>query len=126
MSKPRKNKTKDYVIGSGNVFADLGLSSPEERQLKARIAGLIYDLIEERGWTQKRSAEVLGITQPDVSKLTRGILKDFSVERLLYFLSRLEQRVTISVQDTKAKLPPKEIVIASSRAKQNSRASVNR
>ncbi len=70
-------KDFDYTVGSGNVFADLGLPNPEERQLKVKIASLIYDVIEERGWTQKHSAEVLGITQPDVSKLTRGILKTF-------------------------------------------------
>jgi predicted XRE-type DNA-binding protein len=109
--KPRKQKI-DYTVGSGNVFADLGLPSPEERQLKARIASLIYDVIEERGWTQKHGAEVLGSSQPDVSKLTRGILKDFSVERLLYFLSRLEHRVTITVQEEKKKKPRSEIVIA--------------
>lgn len=117
MSKLRKNKTKDYTLGSGNVFADLGLANPEERQLKARIASLIYDVIDERGWTQKHSAEVLGITQPDVSKLTRGILKDFSVERLLYFLSRLEHRVTITVQEERKKGPRSEIVIAASQGK---------
>jgi predicted XRE-type DNA-binding protein len=117
MSKPRKSRTQDYTVGSSNVFADLSLPNPEERQLKARIASLIYDVIEERGWTQKHSADVLGITQPDVSKLTRGILKDFSVERLLYFLSRLEHRVTITVQEERKKRPRSEIVIAASQAK---------
>jgi predicted XRE-type DNA-binding protein len=107
-----KKQKAEHTVGSGNVFADLGLPNPEERQLKARIASLIYDVIEERGWTQKHSAEVLGISQPDVSKLTRGILKDFSVERLLYFLSRLEHRVTITVQEEKKKKPRSKIVIA--------------
>ena len=101
----------EYEIGSGNVFADLGLPNPEERLLKARLASTIYDIIEERGWTQKHAAEVLGVSQPDVSKMTRGILKDFSVERLLHFLSRLEQRVTITVQDETNRLPSREITI---------------
>jgi predicted XRE-type DNA-binding protein len=114
----KKSKNLDYTVGSGNVFADLGLPHPEERQLKARIASLIYDVIEERNWTQKHTAGVLGITQPDVSKLTRGILKDFSVERLLYFLSKLEHRITITVQEHKKKLPRSEIVIAAVKAKE--------
>lgn len=117
MNKKAKKQKNDYTIGSGNVFADLGLPNPEERQLKARIASLIYDVIEERGWTQKHSAEVLGISQPDVSKLTRGILKDFSAERLMYFLSKLQHRVTITVQEEKKKLPRSEIVIAASHIK---------
>ncbi len=101
----------EYEVGSGNVFVDLGLPNPEERKLKAHLAGMIYELIEMRGWTQQHAAEVLGVTQPDVSKVTRGILKDFSVERLLYFLSRLNQRVTITVSGDE--LTTQEIVIAS-------------
>ncbi len=52
------------------------------------------------------------VTQPDISKITNGILKDFSVERLINFLSKLDQRVTITVEDEKQDLPSKEIVIA--------------
>jgi hypothetical protein len=44
------------------------------------------------------TAQVLGITQPDVSELSRGRLKNFSVERLIYFLGTLDKQVTISVR----------------------------
>ena len=109
----------EYEVGSGNVFADLGLPNPEERKLKAHLAGIIYEIIEMRGWTQQHAAEVLGVSQPDVSKMTRGILKDFSVERLLYFLSRLNQRVTITVSSDE--LPIQEIVVsANAAAEENS------
>ncbi len=91
--------------GSGNVFADMGLPNPEEKLLKARLASLIYDTIEIRGWTQEHAAGLLGITQPDISNICRGRLKNFSVERLLHFLSKLDQRVTITVQDEKRDLP---------------------
>ena len=110
MTKKRDDTTITH--GSGNVFADMGLPNPEERLLKARLASLIYDTIEARGWTQNHTAKLLGITQPDVSNICRGRLKTFSVERLLNFLSRLDQRVTITVQDEKENLPPHEIVIA--------------
>ena len=110
MKKKTPKKDIEYEVGSSNVFADLGLSNPEGHLLKAQLASLIYDLIEERGWTQEHTAKVLGITQPDVSKLTRGILKDFSVERLLYFLSGLTHRVAITISK-RADLPPEEIVI---------------
>ena len=110
MSKEIDNTTVTH--GSGNVFADLGLPNPEERLLKARLASLIYDTIEIRGWTQGHTAGLLGITQPDISNICRGRLKNFSVERLLHFLSKLDQRVTITVQDEKQDLPPHEIIIA--------------
>ena len=104
----------EYEVGSGNVFADLDLPNPEERLLKARLASRIYDIIEARGWTQKHTASVLGVTQPDVSKMTNGILKDFSVERLIGFLSKLDNRVTITLEDEAHNLPLQEIVIAAS------------
>lgn len=111
MKRKIKKEKIDYSLGSDNIFADLDLPNPEERQLKTRLASLIYDVIEERGWTQKHSADVLGISQPDVSKLTRGILKDFSVERLPSFLARLEYRVTITAQEDKGTAKPKKVII---------------
>ena len=108
----------DYEVGSGNVFADLDLPNPEERLLKARLASMIYDVVEARQWTQKHTADILSISQPDVSRMLNGMLKDFSVERLINFLSKLEQRITITVQDEKQNLPPSEIVIAASMAKE--------
>ena len=96
---------------SGNIFKDLGVESPEEYQLKARLASLIYDSIEAKGWTQKRTAEVLSITQPDVSNIRRGLLDHFSVERLLNFLAQLDRRVTITVSSDRGDVPPEVIVI---------------
>lgn len=102
----------DYEVGSGNVFADMGLPDPEEHLLKARLARLINRTVEEKGWTQRHTAGVLGITQPKVSDLRRGRLKNFSVERLLGFLARLEHRVAITV--SRPDSPPEEFVIAAS------------
>lgn len=112
------SKNDDIAItkGSSNVFSDLGLPNPEERLLKARLASVVYDVLEARDWTQAHAAEVLGVAQPDVSNIVNGRLKNFSVERLLHFLSRLEQRVTITVQDEASELPPQSIVIAAEKA----------
>ena len=99
-----------YEMGSGNVFADVGLPNPEEHLLKANLARLINKAVEEHGWTQQHAAKVLGITQPKVSDLGRGRLKNFSVERLLGFLARLDHRVAITVSSPN--LPLEEFVIA--------------
>lgn len=104
----------EYEVGSGNIFADIGLPNPEEHLLKARLARLINKAVEEEGWTQQRAAEVLGITQPKVSDLSRGRLKNFSVERLLNFLAHLDHRVAITV--SRDDLPAEEFVISVNRA----------
>ena len=111
-----KTETKGYVELGDNIFADLQVDQPEEYQLKARLASLIYDSTKAKGWTQKRTASVLGISQPDVSNICRGLLDHFSVEKLLTFLAKLDHHVTITVQDETAELPPQEFVIAAEKA----------
>jgi len=50
------------TLGSGNVFADLGLGNPEERLAKARLASRIQDGLEARGWGPEQAAEVLSLS----------------------------------------------------------------
>ncbi len=82
---------------SGNVFADLGFDHPEREQLKADLILQIYRLIKQRGLTQARAGEILGIRQPHVSALTSGRSAHFSVGRLIEFLNALGQDVEIAV-----------------------------
>jgi predicted XRE-type DNA-binding protein len=94
----KKENDDSVVSGSGNVFADLKLPKPDERSVRAKLASKIYDRIEASGWTQTQAAHELGISQPDVSRLTRGILNDFSIDRLMLLLGRLNYRVSIRLQ----------------------------
>lgn len=94
-------KKIEYEISSGNVFADLGLSNPEERLAKADLAIQINDLITEKKLTQKAAALLLDIDQPKVSDLSRGRLAGFSLERLFRFLNILGQDITIKVTPKK-------------------------
>ncbi len=106
-----KKENNDRVInGSGNVFADLKLENPEERSVKAKLASKIYDRIEETGWTQTQAAAELGISQPDVSRLTRGILGDFSTDRLMQLLGKLHYRVSIHLESENG--PSEEILVS--------------
>jgi predicted XRE-type DNA-binding protein len=88
----------DYVVSSGNVFADLGVPNPEEAFAKAELANKISVLIRQRGLTQAKAAKLLGIDQPKVSMLLRGRLTGFSLERLMRFLMLLGQDIKITVQ----------------------------
>jgi len=55
--------------------------------VKSEIAALIALIIEKRGLTQAKAAEILGIDQPSVSDLVRGRLRGFSSDRLFRFLN---------------------------------------
>ncbi|MBA3415296.1 MAG: XRE family transcriptional regulator [Chloroflexia bacterium] len=86
---------QEYTVGSGNVFADLGHHDPDTALAKADIAGQIASIIDRRGWNQREAADALGLDQPKVSHLVRGRLRDFSLERLMKVLTKLDQDVQI-------------------------------
>ena len=48
--------TIEFVESSGNVFADLGLSNPDERMAKAELALAITRHIRARGLNQTEAA----------------------------------------------------------------------
>ena len=87
--------------GSGNIFADLGLPDAKTHFLKAQIVSEIYRLVRERKLTQARAGERLGITQPEVSRLFKGNFREYSIERLIGFLTALDRDVEITVRARK-------------------------
>src|SRR5258707_13830866 len=89
---------KGYENGSRNVFKDLGIPNAEEHFVKAQLVFKIDTLMKERDLKQVEAADLLGIKQPDVSKMLRGGFRQFSVERLLRFLVALDQDVEIVVK----------------------------
>lgn len=89
---------KRYEIGSGNVFKDLGIPNADEHLVKAQLVFKIDQIMEDRGLKQSEAAKLLGIKQPDVSKMLAGEFRQFSVERLLRFLVALNQDVEIVVR----------------------------
>lgn len=93
-----KNSELKFEVGSGNVFADLGLPDSGELKLKSNIAFIINREIERRGLKQKEAAVLLNITQPQVSSLSKGKLYRFSVEKLLHYFLALGQDVEIIVK----------------------------
>lgn len=80
------------------------MPNAEEHFVKAQLVFKIDTLMKERDLKQIEAADLLGIKQPDVSKMLRGEFRQFSVERLLRFLVALDQDVEIVVKphrDTK-------------------------
>lgn len=88
--------------GSGNVFADLGFDNPQEEEIKAAIVRAIRQSIEANELSQTQAAKRMGIHQPDLSKLLRGRVLGFSLERLLDCLRDLGNDVEIRVKPVEA------------------------
>lgn len=89
----------EFTKSSGNVYADLGFKDAEERLVKARLASKINQIIDKRNLTQVNAAKILGISQPKVSALMNGRLVEFSIERLITFLNKLDQDVKIVITE---------------------------
>ncbi len=85
--------------GTGNVLADLGYADADERQTKLRLAHAINGVIARRRLTQAAAAEKLHVNQPKVSALANFKLDGFSVERLMTFLTALDQDVEIVIRN---------------------------
>ena len=96
--------------GSGNVFADIGVRDAEGMLAKAQLAARITAIIDDRKLSQTAAAKLLGVDQPKVSALYRGRLRDFSLERLMRFLTALHRDVRIVV-DARPKRRPGKVVV---------------
>jgi predicted XRE-type DNA-binding protein len=81
--------------GSANIFADLGLPDADAHLLKAQIVSEVFRLSNEQGLTQAKAGKILGITQPEVSRMFKGNFREYSVERLMGFLTAFSQDVEI-------------------------------
>ena len=88
--------------GGENVFADLGRPDVEAHLLKADLVSRIDKIIRQRGLKQVEAAKLLGLSQPDVSRLLRGNFREYSVERLLRLLTALGREVEIVIREPKS------------------------
>ena len=88
----------EVEMGTGNVFADLGLPDPQERQLRVKLAVRLNALLDAEGLTQTATGKRLGIAQPHVSELKNYKLGRFSSERILYFLTLMNRDVEIFIR----------------------------
>jgi len=95
MKTLRKNKDNSVTEGTGNVFADLGLANAEDLQLKAELARQICSRLTSLGLNQTEAATLLGLKQPDVSRLVNGRHTGFSADRLIELLNILAVDVDI-------------------------------
>jgi predicted XRE-type DNA-binding protein len=79
----------------GNIFADLGRPDADAHYLKAQIVAELYRLSQDRKLTQAKAGDLMGITQPEVSRLFKGHFREYSVERLMIFLTAFDRDVEI-------------------------------
>lgn len=98
MKKTTKKNDVQIVRRSGNIYAQLGLPNPEERQLKSQLMHVFNDAIARMGLNQTEAAERAGVDQADISRIFHGQGSRFSVERLMGIVGQLG--IDIDIQQT--------------------------
>ncbi|MGO4568558.1 helix-turn-helix domain-containing protein [Rhizobium sp. 2YAF20] len=93
-----KTEHVEVHAGSPNIFAELGLPDAENHFLKAQIVAALHRLVTDQKLSQAKAGALMGITQPEVSRLFRGHFREYSVERLMGFLTSFNQDVEITVR----------------------------
>src|SRR5580698_4761562 len=111
MSTTKKKRIK-FEQGSGNIFADLGLKDSDQLLARAQIGYYVFKILEDRQLKQREISDILGIAQPDVSHLMNGHFSRFTTDKLLDFLKRLDQKVTIEVSRHHRGEPYQEVTFA--------------
>lgn len=89
MSKAKIEKS------TGNIFVDLGRPDAETHFLKAQIVSEIYRITNERTLTQAGAGKLMGISQPEVSRMFKGNFREYSIDRLIAFLTAFDRDVEI-------------------------------
>jgi predicted XRE-type DNA-binding protein len=105
MTKKTSARTIDGIeveMGSGNVFADLGLPDADKLKIKSGLVIEITRAIRSLGLTQKAAAERMGIPQPKVSAMLRGDFANLSERKLMDCLNRLGYDIEIKVKPASA------------------------
>jgi len=98
--------------GSTNVYADLGYADAAEMRRKSQLAAEIARSIKARRLTQQDAAELLGIDQSKVSRITRGQFRGISEAKLLELVTKLGHDVKVVVSPVRRRAGKIELQFA--------------
>jgi predicted XRE-type DNA-binding protein len=77
------------------------LASQIPSKSSAQLTQQIYGILKASEMKQVQMAKILGVRQPQISLLMRNRAGNFSIGRLMEFLTKLRQDVEITVRPTR-------------------------
>lgn len=98
------NEKLHTVVGSDNVFRDLGFPEAEAQNLllRAELVVHIRKVIEKLGVTQAEAAKRAGITQPRMNDLVKGRTQKFTLDALVNVAASLGYSVKLTLKKSAA------------------------
>ena len=93
-------KKLNMVVGSDNVFRDLGFPEGEAQNLllRADLVVHIRKVIEKLGLTQAEAAKRASITQPRMNDLVKGRTEKFTLDAMVNVAAQLGYIVKLSLK----------------------------
>ena len=93
-------KKLNIVVGSDNVFRDLGFPEGEAQNLllRADLVVHIRKVIEKLGLTQAEAAKRASITQPRMNDLVKGRTEKFTLNAMVNVAAQLGYIVKLSLK----------------------------
>jgi predicted XRE-type DNA-binding protein len=94
------SKKLNVVVGSDNVFHDLGFAEPEAQNLllRADLVAHIRKVIAKLGITQAEAAQRAGVSQPRMNDLVKGRTHKFTLDALVNVAAQLGYTVKLSIK----------------------------
>ncbi|EHF4936969.1 helix-turn-helix domain-containing protein [Enterobacter hormaechei] len=77
------------VVKNPYVSSSTSLNEANDKHIRAQLMVIIRKMIQERGLSQKKAAELLGTTQPRVSEIINGKPDNHTIDRLFCMLNIL-------------------------------------
>jgi predicted XRE-type DNA-binding protein len=90
----------EVEVGSGNVFADLGLPGAGKLKIKSGLVIEIARALRRLDLTQEEAGRRMGVPQPKASAMLRGDFANLSERKLMECLNRLGYDIEIKVKPT--------------------------
>lgn len=94
MHMARRRNRMPVQVGSGNVYADLGLPNADSMLRKAKIAAEISRTIKRAGCTEREAARRLRVPHTKLTKVMRGEFGRIAEQTLDDWLGRLSSGVS--------------------------------
>ena len=91
----------ELVKGSGNVFRDLGDPHADLKQAKAILAARIIALLDKRGLSVRKAADLTRFAAADFSRIRNADLGRFTLDRLMKMLAALDGNLRVTLHIAK-------------------------
>jgi predicted XRE-type DNA-binding protein len=97
--------------GNDNVFIDCGFAPAEAENLRirSRMMQALIVHIRDKKLTQAKAAQMMGVSQPRISDLTRGKIGLFTVDTLINMLTAAGLKVDLDIRPSSAKSKPRKV-----------------